>query len=175
MDPRQRQNYESYIQGRVTSLRRTAYRLAGSWDAADDLVQDTFVKLYLHWAKATAARSIDAYSRRILVNTFLEQLRRPWYRRVLSVATPPDRPTGAVDHDGALDLRAALDRLAAGQRAVLILRYWEGLDVAETAEALGCSVGTVKSQTSAAIGRLRRLLPEYAGVAEPAGTDRSTR
>jgi RNA polymerase sigma-70 factor (sigma-E family) len=174
MNARQRRDYESYIQGRVTSLRRTAYRLAGSWDSADDLVQDTFVKLYLHWAKATAARSIDAYSRRILVNTFLEQVRRPWYRRVLSFGSPPDRPIRPVDHDGALDLRATLGRLAAGQRAVLILRYWEGLDVAETAETLGCSEGTVKSQTSAAIGRLRRLLPEYAGVVEPVGTDRST-
>jgi RNA polymerase sigma-70 factor (sigma-E family) len=174
MNPQHRRDYESYIAGRVASLRRTAYRLAGSWDAADDLVQDTFVKLYLHWARATAARSIDAYSRRILVNTFLEQLRRPWYRRVLSFGSPPDRPVRPVDHDGALDLRAALARLAAGQRAVVILRYWEGLDVAETAEALGCSEGTVKSQTSAAIGRLRRLLPEYAGLVQPAGTDRST-
>jgi RNA polymerase sigma factor (sigma-70 family) len=63
--------------------------------------------------------------------------------------------------DGRLDLMAALARISPGQRAVLVLRYWEQLDVAETAEALDCSPGTVKSQTSAAMTALRRLLPEY--------------
>jgi len=172
MNPRQQRDYESYIQGRVAALRRTAYRLTASWDAADDLVQDTFVKLYLHWTKAAAARSIDAYSRRILVNLFLEQARRPWYRRVLSFASPPDQIAEPVDRDSALDLHAAVGQLAAGQRAVLVLRYWEGLDVAETAALLGCSEGTVKSQSSAAIDRLRRLLPGY--PVRSANTDRST-
>jgi RNA polymerase sigma factor (sigma-70 family) len=69
--------------------------------------------------------------------------------------------------DSRLDLLAALAALPPGQRAVLVLRYWEGLDVAETAEALGCRPGTVKSQTSHAIAALRRSLPGYA---EPAGS-----
>ena len=70
-------------------------------------------------------------------------------------------PVRGAAADEGLDLRAALDRLSPGQRAVLVLRYWEGLDVNETASALRCSPGTVKSQTSSAIAALRRLLPNY--------------
>lgn len=168
MKHHERQDYETYIEGRVLALRRTAYRLTGSWPAAEDLVQDALVKLYLHWRKAAAATSVDAYVRRILVNTYLEQARKPWYRRILSFASPPDRPApqpdGRSDIESRLDLHAALDRLPAGQRTVLVLRYWEGLGVDDTATALGCAPGTVKSQTSAAIGKLRELLPGHADV-----------
>jgi len=163
MNTEQQREYEEYLRGRVLALRRTAYRLSGAWDAAEDLVQDTLVKLYLHWGRARQTDSVDAYTQRILVNTYLAQARRPWFRRILPFAAPPDRPARQPDHDGRLDLRAALDRLSAGQRAVLVLRYWEERDVAETAALLGCSVGTVKSQTAAAIDRLRRLLPDYVG------------
>ncbi|HEY3503277.1 MAG TPA: SigE family RNA polymerase sigma factor [Actinocatenispora sp.] len=175
MDTKQQQEYEAYVEGRVLALRRTAYRLTGSWDTAEDLVQDTFVKLYLHWGRAARADSIDRYARRTLLNTYLDQVRRPWFRRILPYAAPPEGVAGQPDHDGRLDLRAALGRLAPGQRAVLVLRYWEGLDVAETAATLGCSAGTVKSQTSAAIGALRRLLPGYAGDGVPTTSDGSAR
>jgi RNA polymerase sigma-70 factor (sigma-E family) len=168
--------YIEYVRSQVRTLRRTAYRLCGDWHRADDLVQGALVLLYRHWRHATAAASLDAYVRRIVVNVFLEDQRRGWFRRVVPGAearpdgtwpggTWPDGVRSARDAEGdaatRLDLRAALSRLSPGQRAVLVLRYWEGLDVAATAEALGCAVGTVKSQTSHAIAALRRLLPDY--------------
>ncbi len=155
--------FTEYAQGRVLELRRTAYRLCGDWDQAHDLTQTALIRLYRHWAKVSRADSPDAYVRRILVNVFLDQRQTWWSRKVSSVPEPPDVPAPADGLVGRLDLMAALARLAPGQRAVLVLRYWEGLDVVETAQALGCSPGTVKSQTSYAIAALRRLMPNYIG------------
>lgn len=157
-------DYIQYVQGRVIALRRTAYHLCGDWHEADDLVQLALIKLYRHWRRVCAADSPDAYVRRILVNVFLEQRTSWWARRVRTSDSPieaavPQRP----DSDNRLDLLTALAKISAGQRAVLVLRYWEGLDVAETAQVLGVSSGTVKSQTSYAIAALRRLMPEYVG------------
>ncbi|GAA1607489.1 SigE family RNA polymerase sigma factor [Catellatospora bangladeshensis] len=155
--------FTEFAQGRVLELRRTAYRLCGDWDQAHDLTQTALVRLYRHWAKVARADSPDAYVRRILVNAFLDQRQTWWSRKVRPVPEPPDTPAPADGLVDRLDLMAALARLAPGQRAVIVLRYWEGLDVAETARALGCSPGTVKSQTSYAIAALRRLLPNYIG------------
>jgi RNA polymerase sigma-70 factor (sigma-E family) len=159
----QEREYVAYVSARLIGLRRTAYRLCGEWHRAEDLVQVALVLLYRHWRRASAAASLDAYVRRILVNAYLEDQRRWWSRRVEPRADPATPPT-AVAVDARLDLLAALAGLPPGQRAVLVLRYWEGLDVAETAEALGCRPGTVKSQTSHAIAALRRRLPGYAGA-----------
>jgi RNA polymerase sigma-70 factor (sigma-E family) len=139
-----------------------AFRLCGDWHGAEDLVQRAFVLLYRHWRQAYAASSLDAYVRRILVNVYLED-RRGWWSRRVTPSAEPRSDTSAADAgaEGRVDLMAALARIAPGQRAVLVLRYWEGLDVAETAEALGCTPGTVKSQTSFGIAALRRLLPNY--------------
>jgi len=155
--------YAEFVRGQVLALRRTAYRLCGDWHLAEDLVQSALVLLYRHWPRVVSAVSPHAYVRKVLVNTVLEERRRWWSRRVRPSAEPPPDLGAAcpVGIDGRLDLRAALAGLAPRQRAVLVLRYWEGLDVAETAEALGCSAGTVKSQTSDAIAALRRLLPNY--------------
>ena len=156
--------YVTYVTARWSALSLTAYRLCGDWHTAEDLVQQTLIRLYRHWRRVTAAANVDAYVRTMLVHAFIEGRRGWWARRVRIHAEPvpeppgPD-PTGA--HDGRMDLMAALARLSPGQRAVLVLRFWEGLDVAETAHALGCSTGTVKSQTSAAIAALRRLMPGY--------------
>jgi RNA polymerase sigma-70 factor (sigma-E family) len=160
-------DYVAYVGARLIGLRRTAYRLCGDWHGAQDLVQTALVLLYRHWRRASAAASLDAYVRRILVNAYLEDRRRWWSRRVEPRAEPAVPPTAEPAVDSRLDLLAALAALPPGQRAVLVLRYWEGLDVAETAEALGCRPGTVKSQTSHAIAALRRSLPGYA---EPAGS-----
>ena len=154
-------DYVEYVQGRTLALRRSAFRLCGDWDHAYDLVQITFIKLYQHWRKAIAARSMDAYVSKILINTFLAEQRRWWQRRVRTSDSLVDAAGPSPDHDGAVDLMAALARLSPGQRAVLVMRYWEGFDVEGTAEVLGCSPGTVKSQTSLAVAALRRLLPNY--------------
>jgi RNA polymerase sigma-70 factor (sigma-E family) len=156
--------YTQYVSGRVLALRRTAYHLCGDWHEAHDLVQSTFIKLYRHWGRVSTADSPDAYVRQVLVNVFLQQRGTWWSRnvRLHSTDDPPPRPAPEAAAEHRLDVQAALARLAPGQRAVLVLRFWEGLDVAETARALGCSTGTVKSQTSHALAALRRLMPDYA-------------
>lgn len=158
--------YVAYVSARWPALRLTAYRLCGDWHTAEDLVQQTFIRLYRNWRRVTSAANVDAYVRTVLVHTFIEGRRGWWVRRVRPQADPVPHsvapgqdPTGP--HDGRMDLLAALARIAPGQRAVLVLRFWEGLDVTETAQALGCSAGTVKSQTSAGIAALRRLMPGY--------------
>lgn len=167
MRAEQEREYVEYVRARAVSLRRTAYRLCGDWHRAEDLVQRAFVLLYRHWRHVSRATSIDAYVRKMLVNTYLDEQRGWWARRVTPNADPSPRPPdrgpdeGAEHTDRRLDLMAALARISAGQRAVLVLRYWEQLSVAETAAALGCSDGTVKSQTALAIAALRRLLPDY--------------
>jgi RNA polymerase sigma-70 factor (sigma-E family) len=165
---RDERDYVDYVQARTPSLRRLAYRLCGEWSAADDLVQECLVALYRHWRKASAAESTDAYVRTMLVHAYLAERERSWTRRVrpaADVAVPPATPLTGAEHR--IDLLAALAKLSRGQRAVLVLRYWEDLDVTRTAAALGCSTGTVKSQTSYAIAALRRLLPNYV----PGGSD----
>ncbi|MFC4022025.1 SigE family RNA polymerase sigma factor [Micromonospora sp. GCM10011542] len=165
---RSEREYVEYVQARMPWLRRLAYRLCGQWSTADDLVQECLVALYRHWRKASAADSLDAYVRAMLVHAYLAERERSWTRRVRPVADvigPSTAPLAGADHR--VDLLAALTKLSGGQRAVLVLRYWEDLDVAQTAAALGCSAGTVKSQTSYAIAALRRLLPNYV----PGGSD----
>jgi RNA polymerase sigma-70 factor (sigma-E family) len=160
--------YTQYVQGRILALQRTAYHLCGDWHEAHDLVQAALIRLYRHWRHVAVADAPDAYVRKILVNVFLDQRRGWWARHVRPFGEVADLDRVDTDGgmwsttDGRLDLADALGKLSPGQRAVLVLRYWEGLDVAETATALGCSPGTVKSQTSYAIAALRRLMPDYA-------------
>jgi RNA polymerase sigma-70 factor (sigma-E family) len=164
---RDEQGYVEYVRAHMPWLRRLAYRLNGDWSSADDLLQDCLVALYRHWPKASAAESVDAYVRAMLVHAYLAERRRPWARRVHPVADLAPTATELSDAEHRIDLLAALAKLPRGQRAVLVLRYWEDLDVAQTAAALGCSAGTVKSQTSYAVTALRRLLPNYV----PGGAD----
>jgi RNA polymerase sigma-70 factor (sigma-E family) len=160
-------DYIAYVQARMDWLRRLAYRLSGDWSSAEDLVQDCLVALYRHWHKAATADTPDAYVRTILLRTYLGHRER--LRKIRTAPEPPDlMAVPDAGADGRLDLRAALARLSAGQRAVLVLRYWEDLDVAQTAQVLGCSTGTVKSQTAYAVAALRRLLPNYVRGGEEA-------
>jgi RNA polymerase sigma-70 factor (sigma-E family) len=159
--------YTEYVQGRVISLRRTAYRLCGDWQLAEDLTQSALIKLFTAWRRARDARSLDAYSQQILVRQWLDEVRRPW-RRTTAVADLPDAAAQADDPTNRLTLIAALAQVPPRQRAAVVLRFWEGLSVAEAAEAMKCSQGTVKSQTSHGLAALRRLLPSYTAAADAA-------
>jgi RNA polymerase sigma-70 factor (sigma-E family) len=168
--------YAAYVDGRAVRLRRTAYRLCGGWHAAEDLVQETLIRLYTRWDRVIDAAALDAYVYRILVRLYLAQTRQPWFRRVVSGEVPDAPAPAGSDVGDRLDVAAALKQLPPGQRAVLVLRFYEGLDVAETARALCRSTGTVKSQTSVAMSKLRDLLPGYFGTAyQPTGKTRSER
>jgi RNA polymerase sigma-70 factor (sigma-E family) len=161
--------YTAYVSARMTSLRRTAYLLCQDWHRADDLVQATITQLYVHWARA--ADHTDAYARTVLVRQFLGERRSAWARRVsLGGRDTEARAVAAVDHDELLDLRAALAAVPARQRATLVLRFSCDLTVEQTARVLGCSAGTVKSQTAKGLAALRRALDPPPASAAPAGT-----
>ncbi|WP_086843445.1 SigE family RNA polymerase sigma factor [Amycolatopsis kentuckyensis] len=152
--------FTEYVTTRAGWLRKVAYLLCGDWHRADDLVQSAITRLYANWPRAARADNVDGYVRRTLVNTFLAEQRTSWWRRVDLRETDQDPPAPGGDVELALDLRAALERLPARQRATVVLRYFCDLPVAETARALGCSEGTVKSQTAKAVDALRALLGE---------------
>jgi RNA polymerase sigma-70 factor (sigma-E family) len=154
-------DYRAYASGRMAGLRRTAYLLCGDWHHAEDAVQTVLTKLYVHWDRVERKQALDAYVRTMLVRATLEQRRRLWWRREVSVSSLPDTaPEAGEATDERLALFAALAEMPARQRAVIVLRFWEDLDVAQTAVALGCSEGTVKSQTSRGLTTMRRLLSD---------------
>jgi RNA polymerase sigma-70 factor (sigma-E family) len=150
--------FAEYVGGRLPSLRRLAFLLCHDWHGADDLVQASITKLYVHWHRARNAASVDAYVRTIMVREFLHERRSAWARRVMLGSQLPDQPAADHDADAAIDLRAAVAALPTRQRAALVLRYYCDLDVEHAAEVLGCSAGTVKSQTARAVASLRRRL-----------------
>jgi RNA polymerase sigma-70 factor (sigma-E family) len=153
--------YTEYVEARLPWLRRVAYLLCQDWQSADDLVQATITKLFTHWAKARSTASIDAYVRTVMVRTFITERRAAWFRRVSLFDKYPDMPApglSAGDLDARMDVRAALANLPPRQRATLVLRFYCDLPVDETALELGCTAGTVKSQTAKGLTAMRRAL-----------------
>ncbi len=157
---RRDEEFRDFASDRAAALHRTAYLLCGDWHLADDLVQETLLKAYRHWSRVQRADNADAYVRRILVNVANSQWRR---HRTGSIRVELDRhepvvPDAADAVAARVDLMEALLSLPARQRATVVLRFLEGLSERETAAALRCSTGTVKSQTSRALSTLRVLL-----------------
>jgi RNA polymerase sigma-70 factor (sigma-E family) len=165
MSPVDETSFRQFAATRLAPLRRTAYLLCGDWHQADDLVQTALVKLYVAWPRLHGHAQLDGYTRRIVVRCYLDERRRPW-RREQSTENVTDRPAAAVDYDDRLDLRDALAQLTKRQRATVLLRFWADASVAETADALGCSEGTVKSQTARALAVLRANLSDPALLLE---------
>jgi RNA polymerase sigma-70 factor (sigma-E family) len=157
--------FAEYVLARRDVVRRTAYLLCGDWHRADDLTQTAFVKLYGAWERIREKGALDAWVRSTLVRASVDEYRRPW-RREQAVEELPEVPSwddiGDVVSDRLL-VQQALQQVPAGQRAVLVLRYFEGLDVAATAAALHCSEGNVKSQTARGLTALRAALQRPGG------------
>ncbi|PUA83110.1 SigE family RNA polymerase sigma factor [Nocardioides currus] len=157
MADRDQAAFEAFVVRSSDRLLRTAFLLSGDHGHAEDMVQTALMRTARRWS--TARREPDAYARRVVVNLAKDRWRLRGRRLgeaplEIDVAIP-------VDDDGVADreqLLAAARQLPAGQRAVLVLRYFDDLSVAETAAALGCSTGTVKSQTSRALDKLRAAL-----------------
>ena len=157
MDEQGREAFRAYVAARSPALLRTAYLLTGSRADAEDLLQTALAKTYLAWDRIREREAVDGYVRRVLVNTQTSRSRR---RRVAEYPTDelPERSSG---RDAAEDLAlhdalwTALAGLPKRQRAMVVLRYYEDLSEAETAQVLGVSVGTVKSTTSRALAKLR--------------------
>ena len=151
--------FTAYVVARRPQLYRTAYLLCGDPHRAEDVVQAALAKLYAAWPRVSRADSVDAYARRVVVTSHLDEHRRPWRRERPVVDTVLDRPAAAGPAPEDTDaLWRALRDLAPGQRRVVVLRHYWGLSVEETAADLGISPGTVKSQTSSALARLRVVL-----------------
>lgn len=158
--------FGEFLDSRAAVMRRTAYLLCGGdWHRAEDLVQTTLTKIYVAWSRIRQDGSIDAYSRKIMVRAAIDDSRRAFRRRESVVEHLPEIPAYS-GFDEAVDVRRALAKLPAGQRAVVVLRYWEDLSVEDTAKALGRSEGTVKSQSAKGLATLRRLLDDRAEAGE---------
>lgn len=154
-------DFAAYLAARQPALLRTAYLLTGQRADAEDLLQISLAKLYLAWDRVRDRESVDAYVRRIMVNEQNSLWRRAWKRRELAVDAVPERePHHDRPDDGVGDsLWSFVQTLPKKQRAVVVLRYYEELSEAETADVLGISVGTVKSQSSRALAALRERAP----------------
>ena len=163
------EEFADFVLVRRDHLVRTALLLtAGDRHLAEDLTQSTLTALYVNWSKYRRAGNPAAYARRCLVNALIDETRRPWWRR--------ERPTEGIADDEAPVVAAAagpqvealyqaLRELPPRMRAVLVFRYFHDLSVADTAQALSCSQGTVKSQCARALDKLRTRL----SVADPDG------
>lgn len=151
--------FTEFVVASWPSLYRTAYLLLGDRDLAEDLVQTALAKTYASWGKVRDAGAARGYARTTLVNTAAS-----WFRKRNWRAERPTEQIESASYDVDPSVRpamtAALAQLAPRQRAVVVLRYYEDLSVADTARALHCAEGTVKSQTSDALTRLRSLLGE---------------
>ncbi len=150
----ERVDFDDFVAARSGALLRTAYLLTHDHALAEDLLQTALTKAWFAWGRISGGP--EAYVRKILVNTYATWWRRRWNGEHATDELPdtgvPDA-TGAVDTGS--DLWDAMGRLPRRQRAAVVLRYFEDLTETQTAELLGCSVGTVKSQTSKALAKLR--------------------
>jgi RNA polymerase sigma-70 factor (sigma-E family) len=152
--------FHEFVAARGAALHRLAYLISGSWASADDLLQEALIKSYVRWDKIN--RNPEAYVRRVLVTCAIDERRRP-HRREHPHAQIPETATtkdAAAEVDARLAARQALQALPPGQRAAVALRYWVGLDLTEVADVLGCSVGTVKSQSAKGLANLRRAVED---------------
>lgn len=143
--------FDEFVAARSRALLRTSYLLTHDHSLAEDLLQTALTKAWFAWRRIDG--DPEPYVRRILVNTYAT-----WWRRKWNGERPteqlPDHPMGVTEAEPT-DLWTAMARLPRRQRAVVVLRYFEDLTETQTAELLGCSVGTVKSQTSKALAKLR--------------------
>ncbi|WP_245927481.1 SigE family RNA polymerase sigma factor [Nocardioides silvaticus] len=150
-----RADFDEFVGSRSQALLRTAYLLTRDHALAEDLLQTALSKAWFSWSRIESRP--EPYVRKILVNTYASWWRRRWNGERPSHDLPdsPVRDDATATAAERHDLAAAIGRLPKRQRAVVVLRYFEDLSEAETAATLGCSTGTVKSQLSKALGKLR--------------------
>jgi RNA polymerase sigma-70 factor (sigma-E family) len=158
--------FEEWVRARTPALARSAFLLTGDAQVAEDLVQDTLVRIADHWHRLNRTGSPEAYARQVMHRLSIDRWRR---RRVRVQEVPQEEGmlTGCGAVTGADEAAAdrilvgqALSRLTPKQRAVLMLRFHQDLSERESAEVLGCSVSTVKSQTRVALARIRVVAPD---------------
>ena len=162
MQTAEEEEFREFVVGCRHRLLRTAYALCGNRDRAEDLVQVTLVRTYRSWQRIRRREAPEAYARKVLVNLNIRWWQGRARRGEQLTAAVPDlaAPQPELDFEGQDLLWRAIQSLPPRMRAVVVLRYLEELKEYEAAEVLGCSVGTVKSQTSRALTKLRHILTE---------------
>jgi RNA polymerase sigma-70 factor (sigma-E family) len=148
--PAAQDDFTAYVAARGRALWRSAWLLTGDAALAEDLVQTALTKAWPHYDRVAADGSFESYVRRAMMTTYLSWRGRRWQGEVPS-DLPDVAETASVDSDASVDLARALARLTPRQRAVVVLRYYEDLTETQTAAALGCSVGSVKTHHHRAI------------------------
>ncbi len=159
------EEFTSFARNRTPALLRSAYLLTGDQHLAEDLVQASLARTYLAWRRIEAHGNAEAYARRVMYHLQVSWWRRRRVPESVTGELPEPRRTGTDVTEGTdvrLTLRAALRKLPPKQRAVLVLRFFEDHTEAEAAELLDVRIGTIKSQTSRGLARLRAIAPELA-------------
>lgn len=151
-------DFASYVAARRPVLLRWAWSVTGDPHTAEDVLQASLVRVLARWDDLRDKCAADAYLRRTIVRQHVSWHRQPWRHGEVSTADVPDRAgtPGPVESSGGGELWTLVCELPAQQRAAVVLRYYEQLSIAETAAVLGCSTGTVKSNTHRALAALRR-------------------
>ena len=158
MKPEDEAAFDAFAAAVMARLRRLAYAWCRDWHRADDLVQSALERVYAAWPRIRRADDAFAYTRTVMVRLLISEQRRPGWRREVLHDALPESGGASPDHAGRLDLVSAVGLLPPKQRAVVLLRYVEDLPIREVAALLGCSEGTVKSQSHAAMDALRTRL-----------------
>jgi RNA polymerase sigma-70 factor (sigma-E family) len=162
-----RDAFEDYVRARGPRLVRTAYLFTGDIHVAEDVVQNALASVVASWRRLRDVSNLDAYVYRSIVNAGHRWRRRRWNGEIPFPQLPePASEDGRDGVEDRTDMIAALRQLPSRQRAVLVLRYFADLTEHETASILGCSVGTVKSQSSRGLAVLRGIVQERRGPAE---------
>jgi RNA polymerase sigma-70 factor (sigma-E family) len=153
--------FTEFILGGHRRLLQFAYLVCGDWHRAEDAVQATLIRLYVAWPRISNGAGLETYARKTVLSVVRDDARRPW-RRERPADRLPDRhiQDGVGQVDERLLLLSALQALPRRQRAAVVLRYFGELSVEDTAEVLGCSQGTVKSQTARGLAGLRKIFAE---------------
>jgi RNA polymerase sigma-70 factor (sigma-E family) len=160
-------SFRRFASGHAAAMRRSAFLFCGDWHLAEDLMQASLIKIYRSWSRVQRDESLVNYSRTVLLRTWLDEKRRPWRRSEQTEAAVPEQQQDTPDQTHRMWARdlvhEGLLRLPPRQRAVLVLRYFDDLSVAETAEVMNCSQGTVKSQTARGLDALRASVAQLVG------------
>jgi RNA polymerase sigma-70 factor (sigma-E family) len=155
------EEFTAFVAAAAPRLRRTAFLMCRDWHLAQDLTQTTLAKMYASWGRIWRNTNLEAYSRRVLLNTVFD-LRKRRSDSELVLAEPPERP--GLAPDGGADLQVtlltALATLPVRDQAIVVLRHWEDLSVGTVAEILGVTESVVKMQNARSLSRLRALLGE---------------
>jgi RNA polymerase sigma-70 factor (sigma-E family) len=157
---RARREFPEFVAARGPALQRAAFLMLGDPALAQDLVQEALTKTYVAWPRLRDVANAEAYARKAITTTAISWFRRKGWNNERSTDRLPDGRAGDHADDVATStaLWAALQALPPRQRVAVVLRFYDDLTEAQTAAAMGCAVGTVKSQVSAALSKLRARL-----------------